>query len=57
LGRFTEPTRLRGTAFLAIERTDRNSDYFVYLPAFRKVRRVSAYQVGVQGEVAFDMNF
>jgi hypothetical protein len=43
LGRFTEPTRMRGTAFLAIEH-EGASDYFVYLPAFGRVRRVSAYQ-------------
>lgn len=43
LGRFTSPQRLRGTAFLAIEDKDA-SDYFVYLPAFRKVRRVSSFQ-------------
>jgi hypothetical protein len=43
IGRFAEPARMRGTAFLAIE-SEGASDYFVYLPAFRKVRRVSAYQ-------------
>lgn len=43
LGRFQAPPRMRGTAFLAIERAS-GSDYFVYLPAFSKVRRVSSYQ-------------
>lgn len=43
LGRFVAPQRLRGSAFLAIEGAD-SSDYFVYLPAFRKVRRVASFQ-------------
>ena len=43
LGKFTEPPRMRGTAFLAIE-SKQSSSYFVYLPAFRKVRRISNFQ-------------
>ncbi len=43
VGRFLEPQRMRGTSFLAIE-SERTSDYFIHLPAFRVVRRVSTYQ-------------
>jgi hypothetical protein len=40
---FSYPEELRGTAFLTIDKPS-STDYFVYLPAFRRVRRVSAYQ-------------
>ncbi|MBN1290337.1 MAG: outer membrane lipoprotein-sorting protein [Candidatus Latescibacteria bacterium] len=35
-----EPEDIRGTAFLIIEHTDSDDDQWLYLPAFRKVRRV-----------------
>jgi hypothetical protein len=43
LGVFSNPEELRGTSFLTVDRPS-GSDYFVYFPAFRRVRRVSAYQ-------------
>ena len=43
LGVFSNPEDLRGTSFLTIDKPS-GSDYFVYFPAFRRVRRVSAYQ-------------
>jgi hypothetical protein len=43
LGVFSNPEELRGTSFLTIDKAS-GSDYFVYFPAFRRVRRVSAYQ-------------
>jgi uncharacterized protein len=43
LGVFSYPADLRGTSFLTIDKPS-GSDYFVYFPAFRRVRRVSAYQ-------------
>ena len=43
LGVFSHPEDLRGTAFLTVDKPS-SSDYFVYFPAFRRVRRVSAYQ-------------
>jgi len=35
-----EPEDLRGTAFLIIENSDADDDQWLYLPAFRRVRRV-----------------
>lgn len=43
LGVFSYPEDLRGTSFLTIDKPS-GSEYFVYFPAFRRVRRVSAYQ-------------
>jgi hypothetical protein len=43
LGVFSHPDDLRGTAFLTIENGE-GTDYFLYLPAFLRVKRVSAYQ-------------
>lgn len=42
--RFLEPGDVRGTSMLVIEREARYDDVFVYLPAFRRTRRVSAAQ-------------
>ena len=43
LGVFSHPQDLRGTAFLTID-GEGASDHFVYFPAFRRIRRVTAYQ-------------
>ncbi len=44
IARFTHPPDLRDTALLMIEQPDRPDDYFVFLPALAKVRRVSGAQ-------------
>jgi hypothetical protein len=44
LVRFIEPTQVRGTSLLVLEQTSRDDDVFVYLPALRKVRRLSSAQ-------------
>jgi hypothetical protein len=44
LGRFTYPEELRDLALLAIDHDDRDDDHFVWLPDFRKIRRVSSAQ-------------
>lgn len=46
LVRFLEPADVRGTSMLVIEREGRYDDLFLYLPAFAKVRRLSASQRG-----------
>lgn len=38
--RFEEPLDLRGVAILYLENSDRPNDYFLYQPAYRRVRRV-----------------
>jgi hypothetical protein len=43
LGVFSYPQGVRGTAFLTIDDT-KSSEYFIYFPAFHRVRRVTAYQ-------------
>ena len=40
--RFAEPADVRGTALLSIEHPDREDDQWLYLPALRKSRRISA---------------
>lgn len=40
--RFTDPADVRGTALLSIENPDRDDDQWLYLPALRKSRRISA---------------
>ncbi len=44
IARFTHPPDLRDTALLMIEQPDRPDDYFVFLPALAKTRRVSGAQ-------------
>jgi hypothetical protein len=44
LARFTAPEDLRDTALLVIEQDGRPDDYFLYLPALDRVRRVSGAQ-------------
>lgn len=40
--RFSAPADVRGTALLSIENADREDDQWLYLPALRKSRRISA---------------
>ena len=40
--RFADPADVRGTALLSIEHPDREDDQWLYLPALRKSRRISA---------------
>ena len=40
--RFLDPADVRGTALLSIENPDRDDDQWLYLPALRKSRRISA---------------
>jgi predicted RND superfamily exporter protein/outer membrane lipoprotein-sorting protein len=40
--RFVAPADVRGTALLSIEHPDREDDQWLYLPALRKSRRISA---------------
>jgi hypothetical protein len=40
--RFVAPADVRGTALLSIENADREDDQWLYLPALRKSRRISA---------------
>jgi hypothetical protein len=44
LARFTAPPDLRDTALLVLEQEGRPDDYFLYLPALDRVRRVSGAQ-------------
>ncbi len=44
LANFTSPDHMRGMRILTVENVDRNDDYFVYLPALRRVRRVANAQ-------------
>jgi hypothetical protein len=44
LGRYREPSELRGTAVLIIETAERNDDQFIYLPSMRRTRRISSAQ-------------
>jgi len=43
MGELVSPPTMRGTAFLAIK-GDEREDYFLYLPAFKRVRRISMHQ-------------
>jgi len=38
---FLAPADVRGTSFLRISNEDRNDDMWLYLPAFKKVRRIA----------------
>jgi outer membrane lipoprotein-sorting protein len=40
--RFTAPADVRGTALLSIENADREDDQWLFLPALKKSRRISA---------------
>jgi len=40
--RFHSPADVKGTGLLTIEHSDRDDDQWLYLPAMRKVRRISA---------------
>jgi hypothetical protein len=44
LAHFTSPAELRDTRLLMIENIDRNADFFVFVPTFGKVRRISSAQ-------------
>jgi outer membrane lipoprotein-sorting protein len=44
--RFIEPADVKGVALLTIEHTDRDDDQWLYLPALRKVRRISSSDQG-----------
>jgi hydrophobe/amphiphile efflux-3 (HAE3) family protein len=43
--RFTAPADVRGTALLSIENADREDDQWLYLPALKKSRRISASNI------------
>jgi hypothetical protein len=40
--KFISPADIKGTGFLSIEHDDRESDQWLYLPAFNKTRRISS---------------
>lgn len=40
--RFLSPADVKGTGMLTIERSDRDDDQWLYLPALKKVRRISS---------------
>lgn len=40
--RFLAPADIKGTSFLSIEKTDNNDDQWLYLPALKRVRRISS---------------
>ncbi|NOX88359.1 MAG: outer membrane lipoprotein-sorting protein [Calditrichaeota bacterium] len=40
--RFLAPADVRGTGLLTVEQSDRDDDQWLYLPALKKVRRISA---------------
>lgn len=42
--RFSSPPDIKGTGFLSWENKDRDNDQFLFLPALKKVRRISASQ-------------
>jgi outer membrane lipoprotein-sorting protein len=44
LMRFFEPADVRGSGFLVWEHKDKNDDQWLYLPALKKVRRISAQE-------------
>lgn len=46
LGRFTEPPEVRDTALLMLEGPDGRDDFFLYLPALMRIRRVTTAQRG-----------
>jgi outer membrane lipoprotein-sorting protein len=44
--RFIEPADVKGVGLLTIEHTDRDHDQWLYLPALKKVRRISSSDQG-----------
>jgi outer membrane lipoprotein-sorting protein len=46
LMRFIEPADVKGVGLLTIEHSDRDDDQWLYLPALRKVRRISSSDQG-----------
>ena len=44
--RFSEPARIAGTALLSVEDSRGDDEQWLYLPAFRKVRRVGKAELG-----------
>jgi hypothetical protein len=52
---FSSPGNVKGTAFLAITHADRESDQWLYLPEFRRARRVAARRG--RAATAIDFNF
>ncbi len=40
--KFHSPSDIKGTAFLSIEHHDKSDDQWMYLPAFKKTRRISS---------------
>jgi outer membrane lipoprotein-sorting protein len=44
--RFMEPADVKGVALLTIEHSDRDDDQWLYLPALKKVRRISSSDQG-----------
>ncbi len=44
LTRFTEPPDIRGTAFLSIEKSEGETEQFLFLPSLRRTRRIIASQ-------------
>jgi len=49
---YTEPFDLRHTTYLVIDKADATNDQFVYLPTWRRVRRVN-----LRGEAVFGSDF
>ena len=49
---YTEPFDLRHTAYLVIDKDDATNDQFVYLPTYRRIRRVN-----LRGEAVFGSDF
>lgn len=43
---FIYPTDVKGTGFLSIENTDRDDDRWLYMPALKRIRRISASSKG-----------
>lgn len=44
IGRFLDPPWMRGTTMLMIDNTDRSDDHFIYLPASKRMRRLTSVQ-------------
>lgn len=53
---FQEPASVKGTRFLMLENAGRDEDRWIYLPALKKVRRISAGEGGTSfiGEITYD---
>lgn len=44
--RFKAPAKIAGTAFLFVERKDQPDEHWIYLPAYKKARRITAKERG-----------